>query len=79
MAGCPSGLMHDGGTAHKGNRQGETGSWPDCSNLAWMDGTRRGINAAFVAPFVWIWMFVALLFVPLLISVIHAARRRKGT
>lgn len=32
---------------------------------------RRLINAAFVAPFLWIWLFVLLLFVPLFASIAH--------
>jgi len=42
-------------------------------------GTRRAINAAFVAPFLWIWMFVALLFAPLIVSVINFARKKART
>jgi hypothetical protein len=32
---------------------------------------RRIINAAFVAPFLWIWLFVLLLFLPLIASIVH--------
>jgi len=34
------------------------------------------INATIVAPFLWIWLFVGLLFVPLIVSITRARRRR---
>lgn len=46
----------------------------------WLYGnaSRWLINAAFVAPFYWIWAFVILMFLPLCASIIHAvAHRRK--
>ena len=34
------------------------------------------INATIVSPFLWIWVFVGFLFVPLITSAAHASRRR---
>lgn len=34
------------------------------------------INATIVSPFLWIWVFVGLLFVPLIVSAAHTSRRR---
>lgn len=45
----------------------------------WLFGPHKlrwAINSTMVAPFPWIWLFVVLLFSPLLISVIGAIRRR---
>jgi len=46
----------------------------------WLHGGpfRRLINAAFVAPFLWIWLFVLVLFTPLIASLVHARRRKTG-
>jgi hypothetical protein len=40
------------------------------------DKIRWAINSIMVAPFPWIWLFIVLLFMPLLISIVYAARRR---
>lgn len=37
---------------------------------------RQLINATIVAPFLWIWLFVGLLSLPLIASLVHALRRR---
>jgi len=42
------------------------------------DTIRHAINAALVSPFAWIWVFVALMFVPLAASLVLAWKRRKG-
>ena len=34
------------------------------------------INATIVSPFLWIWLFIGLLFAPLIVSATHAYRRR---
>ncbi len=48
------------------------------AEFLWLHGgpVRRLINAAFVAPFLWVWLFFLLLFVPLIASLVYAARRR---
>jgi len=46
----------------------------------WLHGgpLRRIINAAFVAPFVWVWLFALLFFVPLVVTVARGKKRNKG-
>lgn len=47
--------------------------------FCWLYGPykiRWAINSTMQAPFPWIWLFTALLFVPLLISIVYAVRRR---
>jgi hypothetical protein len=39
---------------------------------------RHLIDKTIVAPFLWIWLFIGLLFFPLISSVVHASRRRSG-
>lgn len=41
------------------------------------DAIRHAINAALVAPRAWVWLFVALMFVPLAASLLRAWRRRQ--
>ena len=36
------------------------------------------INSTIVSPFLWIWLFIGLLFVPLIVSATLAYRRRPG-
>jgi hypothetical protein len=47
----------------------------------WLHGGpfRRIINAAFVAPFVWVWLFALLFFVPLVVTIARGKKRNKGT
>jgi len=42
------------------------------------DAIRHAINAALVSPFAWIWVFVALMFVPLAASLALAWKRRNN-
>jgi hypothetical protein len=44
------------------------------------DGTGgfEGMGVVLVAPFLWIWLFIGLLFFPLIASAVHTARRRSG-
>ncbi len=48
------------------------------AEFLWLYGgpARRLIHAAFVAPFLWVWLFFLLLFVPLIASLVYAVRRR---
>lgn len=42
------------------------------------DAIRHAINAALVSPHAWVWLFVALMFVPLAASLACAWKRRKA-
>jgi hypothetical protein len=39
---------------------------------------RHLIDKTIVAPFLWVWLFIGLLFFPLIASAVHTARRRSG-
>lgn len=39
---------------------------------------RWAINAAFVAPFFWLWLFTVLIFTPLIVASVRAARHRNS-
>jgi len=47
------------------------------TEFLWLHGgpLRRLINGAFVAPFTWVWLYVLLLFLPLLVSLVLRWRR----
>jgi hypothetical protein len=46
----------------------------------WLHGgpARRVINAAFIAPFTWVWLFALAFFVPLAAALVCARRARQG-
>ena len=47
----------------------------------WLWGPSRirwAINSTIVEPFLWIWLFALLMFMPLLISIVFAVRNRYG-
>ena len=48
------------------------------TEFLWLYGgpARRIINAAFVAPFIWVWLFVALLYLPLAASIVVVLRHK---
>ena len=50
------------------------------AEFLWLHGGpfRRIINAAFVAPFVWVWLFALLFFLPLVVTVVRGRKRNKG-